>query len=81
MTSLSTDFGMSSALLLGAMRDRASVNDVPVRHLNVLYPKLVDMGCFSHTLDHVGENMATPLLDTFFKAWNSLLCSKSKGKN
>ena len=81
MTSLSTEFGISSALLLGAIRDRASVNDVAFRHLNVLYPKLVDMGCFNHTLDHVGENMATPLLDTFVKASNCLLCSKSKSKN
>ena len=72
MTSLSTEFGISSALLLGAIRDRASVNDVAVRHLKVLYPKLVDIGCFSHSLDHVWENMATPLLATFVKAWISL---------
>lgn len=44
------------------MRDRASVNDVAMRTIRVVYNQLLDVGCFSHTLDHVGERMNTPIL-------------------
>lgn len=80
LTTLSTNLGINSALLLGAMRDRASVNDVAVRHLKVLYPKVIDIECFSHTLDHVGENMATPILNEFVKAWISLFSHSPKSR-
>ena len=32
----------------------------------------MDIGCFSHTLDHAGEKMATPHLEKFMKSWVSL---------
>ena len=38
--SISTNLGINSALLLAAMRDRASVNDVAIRTLKILYPNL-----------------------------------------
>ena len=31
----------------------------------MLYNNMMDVGCFSHTLDHVGENMNTPILEEF----------------
>lgn len=51
------------------MRDRASVNSVAIHTLSILYNRVFDVGCFSHTLDHVGERMSTPLVDEFFKNW------------
>ena len=45
-------------ILLAAMRDRASVNDVAIRTLKVVYPALLDVGCFSHTLDLVRSRLA-----------------------
>lgn len=57
---LSTEYGIASSNLLAAMHDRASVNTVAVRTLKVLYPNLLDIGCYSHTIDHVGENFDTP---------------------
>ena len=48
------------------MHDRTSVNEVAMRTVKVIYHNLFDI---SHTLDHVGENMRTPILDDFFKAW------------
>ena len=48
LSCLSTNLGINSALLLAAMRDRASVNDVAIRTVKILYPNLVDIGCFSH---------------------------------
>ena len=69
---LSTEYGIASSNLLAAMRDRASVNTVAVRMLKVLYPNLLDIGCYSHTIDHVGDNFDTPILHEFGILWVSL---------
>ena len=53
---LSVTFGIHSDQVLGTMCDRASVNNVAITTLKVVYPSILDVGCFSHTLDHVGEN-------------------------
>ena len=53
-----------SSNLLAAMHDRASVNSVAVRTLKVLYPNVLNIGCFSHTIDHVGDNFDTPVCTT-----------------
>ena len=54
-------------------RDSASVNDVAVRTVKVLYNQLVDIAMvfLPYTIDHV-EKMSTPLLDDFVKAWVGL---------
>lgn len=63
ITALSTDLGIPSNLVLAAMRDRAPVNDVAMRTVTVIYNRMMDIGCFSHTIDHVGERLKTPVLD------------------
>ena len=70
---LSTEFGISSNLIVAAMHDRASVNDVAMRTIKVVYNEQLDVGCFSHTLNHVGERMNTPILHDF-SAMLGLLC-------
>ena len=62
------------------MRDRASVNNVAMRTISVVYNQLMDVGCFSHTLDHVGEKMITPVLEEFIKAWISLFAHSPKSR-
>ena len=52
-------------MIVAATHDRASVNMVPIRTVKVLHRPLFDVGCFSYALDHVGENMKTPVLDKF----------------
>jgi hypothetical protein len=52
---LSITYGVQSDLLLAAMRDRAAVNNLAMQIVRVVYPSLVDIGCFSYTLDHVGD--------------------------
>ena len=69
---LSTELGIASHLLVAAMRDRASVNSVAMRTVSIVYNQVMDIGCFSHTLDHVGEHMQTPILDDFVKSWIGL---------
>ena len=75
---LSTDYSIGSSSLLAAMRDRASSNGVAMRTLAIVYPKLLDVGCFSHTIDHVGERFHTPTLSEFGMAWVSLFAHSPK---
>ena len=77
---LSTEYGVASSNLLAVMRDRASVNSVAVRTLKVLYPDLLDIGCFSHTIDHVGDNFDTPVLYDFGTTWVSLFSHSPKAR-
>ena len=51
IVSLTTELGIASNLLISAMRDSASVNNVAIRTLSIVFPKVLDIGCFSHTLD------------------------------
>ena len=44
------------------MHDRASVNDVSMKIVEVIYPNLLDVGCFSHTLDLIGDHFHVPTL-------------------
>ena len=77
---LSTEYGIKHTSLLAAMRDRASVNNVAMRTLMVVYPSVLDVGCFAHTLDHVGEKFATPLLSEFITAWISLFSHSPRAR-
>ena len=62
------------------MHDHASVNKVAVHTMKIIYPKISDIGCFSHTIDQVGEHMCTPVLDDFMKGWISLFSRSMKTK-
>lgn len=80
IVSLSTEFKVSGDRLIPAIHDRASVNNVAIRTLKILYPKLVDIGCFSHTLDIVGEKFVTPTLNDFTKTWIGMFSRSTKTK-
>ena len=62
---LSVTYSFGSDQLIAAMRDRAAVNNVAMRTLAVVYSKLLDVGCFSHTIDRVGQHIKTPILSEF----------------
>ena len=62
---LATENAIAPSHLVAAMHDRASVNDAAMRIVKVIYPKLMDIGCFSHTLDLVGEHFHMPSLSEF----------------
>ena len=44
------------------MRDCASTNNVAMCTMNILYPSVLDIGCYSHTIDHVRERSSVHLL-------------------
>ena len=43
---LSTTYRIQSETLMAAMRDRTSVNDVAMRTLYIVFPQILDIGCF-----------------------------------
>ena len=75
---LSVTYGVQSDQLLAAMRDRASVNNLAMQTVRVIYTSLVDIDCFSHTLDHIGDNFKTPALTDFMHLWISLFSHSPK---
>lgn len=77
---LSTELVKKTELLVAGMRDRASVNSVAMRTLSIVYPNVLNVGCFSHTLDHVGQNFRTPILDEFIKMWINMFSRSTKMK-
>ena len=48
--------------------------------LQIVYPSLLDIGCYSHTMDHVGEHCVTPTLEEFAKAWVNLFAHSPKAQ-
>ncbi len=52
---LSANYAVGPTRLLAAMKDRASVNGVAMKMLQVVYPNVLDIGCFSHTTDHASR--------------------------
>jgi hypothetical protein len=53
-------YGIHSNNLLVAMRDRASTNNIVMRT-----PSIVNIGCFSHMIDHIGGHFDTPTMSDF----------------
>ena len=80
ISALSVNYSIRSANLLACMRDRASTNNVAVQTLKVVYPTMVDVGCFSHMIDHVGEKFDCPTLAEFTALWISLFSHSPKTK-
>ena len=73
ISTLSVEDHVTPTALFACMRDRAALqHNVALQTLKVVYPNKVDVGCFSHTIDHVGEKFETPVLDEFMSAWISL---------
>lgn len=75
---LSITYSIRPNSLLAAMRDGASVNNVAIRTLQVVYPLLIDIRCFSHTIDHVGGRFQTPTLSEFITLWICLFSHSPK---
>ena len=78
ITTLSTQYSISSTSLLAAMHDQPSVNDVAIRTIKVVYPALLNVGCFAHTLDLVGGKFNPPHLSDFMTAWVSVFSHSPK---
>ena len=80
INSLSLEYGVGSEYVLAVMHDCASTNVVAMRTLKVLYPLAQGIGCFSHTLDRVGERFSTPIAQEFVTYWISLFAHSPKAR-
>lgn len=67
-------------LLTAVIRDRASVNSVAMRTVSVVYNRVIDVGCFSHTVDRVGEHMKVPVLNEFSRLWIKFFAPSPKSR-
>lgn len=77
---VSTELSVAPDKVLAAMRDRAAVNNVAMRTISVVYNQITDVGCFSHTLDNVGNHMKTPVQNDFSRIWISLFSHSPKAR-
>lgn len=69
---LSVAYSIKPNMLLAAMRDGASVNNAAICTLKIVYPLLIDVHCFSHAIDRVGNHFQTPTLTEFMTLWTCL---------
>ena len=62
---LSITYGIRSSCVIAIAKDGASVNGAAMRTISVVYPDLVNITCFSHMLNRVGEHFVTPNLSVY----------------
>ena len=58
---LLVNYAIGQDQVISVMRDWAAVNGAVEKN-----NKLLDIGCFTHTMDRVGEHFKTPILSEFF---------------
>ena len=66
---LSIDYQVRGNSLLATMKDGASVNQATLNHIKFVFPKMLSVVCFSHTLDNVGNHFKVPDLLSFGSLW------------
>lgn len=78
--SLSVEYGIRANSLLAAMRNGASVNQAALNRIAFIFPKVLNVVCFSHTLDNVGNHLVIPTLLEFGSLWIRLFSHSHKAK-
>ena len=66
--------------MLAAMRDSASVNQAALNIVSFIFPNMVNVVCFSHTLDNVGNHFEIATLKEFSGLWIRLFRNSCKAK-
>ena len=72
LTCLAVEYNFGSSVIVGGMRDGASVNRAALRQLLFFYPKLFNVVCFSHTIDEVRSHFEFQTLDLFACYWKGM---------
>ena len=68
-----TEVQISPAKVTAMIRDGAAVNTAAVSTLKeLLFPDVLDVKCFAHSLDIVGRKFEGPILDQFSQWWVNL---------
>ena len=69
---LAQHYNVQNNSLCASMRDGSSVNGAAMRTVKIVFPKVVDVRCFSHAIDGVGSHFNIPTVKRFLQLWNSL---------
>ena len=77
---LSIVYGVRGHSLLAAMRDGARVNQAALERVAFISPKLLNVKCFSHTLDKFGNHFMIPTLSEFGSLWIRMFQHSCKAK-
>jgi len=72
ISAFARQYNVQNDNLLAAMRDGASVNAAAMRTVKIIFPKVIDVRCFSHTIDRVGVYFNILTVRRFLQLWNSL---------
>ena len=67
-------------MVLAGMRDGAAVNSTAIKQPLFFYPNIMDVICFSHTINNVGCHFMFRVLDTFFRYWVNLFAHSYNAK-
>ena len=77
---LSVEYGVRGNSLLAAMRDGASVNQAALNIVSFIFPNMLNVVCFSHTLDNVGDHFEITTLKEFGSLWIRMFRNSCKAK-
>ena len=77
---LSVDYGITGNSLLAAMKDGASVNQAAMEQIKFIFPMVISVVWFSHTLDNVGNHFQIPTLREFGNLWIRMFSHSHKAK-
>ena len=58
-------YSIHPGVLLAAMKDGAAVNHASLEQVKFFFAQLLDITCFSHTIDNVGKHFEFRVLDRF----------------
>ena len=70
--SLAVEYSIRPGVLLAALKDGAAVNHAALEQVKFFFPQLLDITCFSHTIDNVGKHFEFRVLDRFSQLWVSM---------
>ena len=72
--------GITNTSLLATMQDHASVNNLVISIVWVMYPHVLDIGHLSHTIDNAGRIFVVSVLNGFISSLITFLSCSPKAK-
>ena len=69
---MAVEYSIRPGLLLAPMKDGASVNRAALEQVKFYFPQLLDITCFSHTIDNVGKHFEFRVLDRLAQLWAAM---------
>jgi hypothetical protein len=81
MSKITFEMGIAPGDIVVAIRDRARYGKVAMDVLLPIWDNALDMECFAHTLNHVGEQLKHPNLDPLLQALSYMWSVSPKARS